>query len=156
MIYEWRNGYPGSRGVDAQVAGEICETIRKRCGGKLMPRDVVEEAANDKSPIHPVFEWDDEKAAEEFRLEQARSMLRSIFVKISEADELINQYVNVRFADDDRCYVGIQQAVQDPEMRKQLLDQALREIVAWRKRHRQLKELSAVFDAVDRQLQDAA
>lgn len=45
-------------------------------GGALSPRDVVDAAKNEASPLHPYFDWDDERAADHWRLEQARRLLR--------------------------------------------------------------------------------
>src|SRR5262245_16182963 len=45
-------------------------------GGALSPRDVVDAAKNDASPLHPYFEWNDSEAADQWRLEQARRLLR--------------------------------------------------------------------------------
>lgn len=39
---------------------------------------VVEDAKNEGSPLHHLFEWDDEKAAGLYRLERAREVIRSI------------------------------------------------------------------------------
>jgi hypothetical protein len=46
--------------------------------GKLTPRLVVEEWADPASPFHHKLEWDDEAAAEGFRLVQASQIIRSV------------------------------------------------------------------------------
>lgn len=46
-------------------------------GGLTAPM-VVESARPKDAPLHGYFEWDDKAAAEEFRLEQARSMIRRV------------------------------------------------------------------------------
>jgi len=54
--------------------------------GILRPADVVEAALNPKSPLHGCFEWDDDKAAKQYRLEQARKLIRE--VRVEYADQL--------------------------------------------------------------------
>ena len=67
------------RGVKAQTAGEELERISKE-HGEITPPLVVDEARPEESPIHEVFEWDDEVAAEQHREQQARQLIRSIQV----------------------------------------------------------------------------
>ena len=59
------------------VADRI-ERIRLRNGGLLTPNDVVTDAEDKSSPLHSFFTWDDEKAAKERRLDQARDLIRSV------------------------------------------------------------------------------
>lgn len=59
-----------------KVKAEL-EIIRKRHGGKLSPKDVVEFARNKKTALHKCFCWDDSKAAEQYRIEQARRIIQA-------------------------------------------------------------------------------
>lgn len=52
--------------------------------GCVRPSVVVNEARPKKSPIHDDFEWDDAKAAEEFRLSQARQYIRITPVRVQQ------------------------------------------------------------------------
>jgi hypothetical protein len=53
---------------------------------------VVGEATPKNAPLHPHFEWDDTKAAQEHRLEQARHMIRNtpVIADTGETQRLIN------------------------------------------------------------------
>lgn len=44
---------------------------------KADPNAMADEAANPKNPLHPLYEWDDAKAAREQRVEHSRALLRS-------------------------------------------------------------------------------
>ena len=50
--------------------------------GSLSAEIVVREARNKKSVLHRIFEWDDTRAAEKYRLYQARLLLNNIKVNI--------------------------------------------------------------------------
>jgi len=50
--------------------------------GKINPELIVESSKNKKSVLHSFFEWDNEKAAEKWRLRQATILLGRIEVKI--------------------------------------------------------------------------
>jgi hypothetical protein len=73
--------------VDVQVAGDELDRIKDANGGHLRPEYVLRDASSPDSPLHPCFEWDDSKAAEKYRREQAASLIRSIRVLVVEHDE---------------------------------------------------------------------
>ena len=60
---------------------EICRENR----GVLRPEDVVEQARSPKSVLHGLFQWDDSEAAREYRLWQARELIRVSVVMLPEA-----------------------------------------------------------------------
>ena len=74
--YVWKNSFAPP--IDAQVAGEELARISDSQGGELTPAAVVEAATPEASPLHPAFTWDDSQAAVEYRLQQARHLIRSI------------------------------------------------------------------------------
>lgn len=88
MRYTFRNG------GDAQAVGETLETLRLE-HGRLTPIAVVEIASDERSPIHKYFTWDDSTAANEYRLWEARSLIRSVTVTVEER-EPVSAFVNVR------------------------------------------------------------
>ena len=73
-------------GVDAQTAGEELARI-KREHRILEPATVVEESRPEEAPLHPVFEWCDPKAAEQWREHQASQLIRRVRVVPMEAVE---------------------------------------------------------------------
>lgn len=60
--------------------------------GVLRPADVVDAARNPNSSMHSQFEWDDGEAAEAYRLQQARSLIRRVKVEVIRPD---NQVVHI-------------------------------------------------------------
>lgn len=61
---------------DHEAAIVALNRLSDELGGAVSPRDVVDAAKNDQSPLHPYFEWADKKAADNWRLDQARRLLR--------------------------------------------------------------------------------
>lgn len=51
--------------------------------GRLAPADVVEAARDPQSPLHSHFEWDDTDAARKYRLDQARTLIRSVKIEVT-------------------------------------------------------------------------
>lgn len=158
MVYQWK---PGTRlSADPQAVGERLEVLQARHGDALTAEQVVEDARDESSPLHPCFEWDDTVAAEEYRKEQARYLLRALIV-VSEPEEegaaegrpapegrAHRAYVVVREEDDDR-YVPTVRAMSDEELRNQVLAQALAELRAVQRKYAELRELARVFEAID-------
>lgn len=79
MIYKFKTGAT-YKGINPQTAGDELERIRRANGGKLETHEVVRWAAEPDSPIHDAFTWDNERAAEAYRLDEARSLIRSVVV----------------------------------------------------------------------------
>ena len=75
---------PGARfakGVSAEVVGKALEEIQEK-DGKVTAEALLKKAKAKKSPLHGLFEWDTDKAAQEFRLYQARNVIREVHVTI--------------------------------------------------------------------------
>jgi hypothetical protein len=147
-VYRWRTQHAAG-GVSAQVVGETLERIKSM--GKLTPKNVVEEARAKESPIHKCFEWNDGRAAERYREHQARMLIGSIEVVVKTRTSPaapVRAFVNVRNKG-VREYTPIAVAMNNKEMREQLLQRALHDLVSWRERYHTLKELAAVVAAAD-------
>ena len=89
------------KGIDADAAGKALEEIRIKNNNQLRPPDVVKEAKKTDHPLHNAFTWDDKKAAQERRLEQARYLIRVIVV-VDETGNTSNvpAFINVRVQSD--------------------------------------------------------
>lgn len=134
------------------VVREI-ERIESRDG--VITADAVLKAATPaSSPLHEYFEWNNTEAAKKYRLWQARMLIRSVAVVYEEdgRGKYNRGFVNLNVTTDgttERGYIGIARAMNDTELRAQLLEQAKQEAVDWRNRYRNLTELASVFDAID-------
>lgn len=71
----------GEGGVAAQEVAQALRAIARRNGGLLLPEKVLEAAeADPDSPLRPHFTWDDTEAAHKRRLDEARTLIRSVKV----------------------------------------------------------------------------
>ena len=78
--------------LKAEVANRLAELNAQNNG--LRPSEVVEEARPKESPLHCEFEWKDHVAAEQYRLNQARQLIRATLIPVQNTPETI---VPVRF-----------------------------------------------------------
>ena len=149
MVYKWKFQPRGN--VNAQVAGECIEGIAKRNKGAITPKKVLTEARPKRSPLHPLFEWDDTVAAERYRETQASNILVQLVVvhKGAKSDELLRVRAFVSVEEKESIhYTPFERAMSKPQLRQQLLLQALAEVKIWREKYKELEEFSRVFEAI--------
>ena len=146
-IYNWKSGFQAKK--KAQEVGEALELIRSS-RGELTKSDVVESASSKSSPIHDLFEWDDQVAAHGYRLNQAGYLLRGIEVKFEETPEAPSVRAFVNFtAIDDHEYHAMETVMSNKPLRETLVAQAYEELNCWRKRYSHISELAKIFKAID-------
>jgi len=126
---------PGSRirKGDAQMLGQTFERLKK--SGPLTAERVLDEATSANSPLHKYFTWDDAAAAHQYRLEQARRLLRSIEVVIEDAKgKQVNMraYYSVKDAEGQRGYQPMAFVFETPDLADQVITQALAQLEAWK------------------------
>lgn len=128
--------------VKAQAAGEELVRIRAKHGA-VTARNTVDESRPEDAPLHEAFEWDDEKAADEFRLQQARTIIRAV-VDVTNPDiEPQAVYVHVRSQDAESehgTYEPITVVVREPDLFAAALGE-LKEKLAGA--HRAIEELQS-------------
>jgi len=131
------------------------EQIRCANGGLLRPEDVVKFASNKRTALHNEFEWDDAKASAEFRLWQARNVIRvtvTVLPSPHSDQEPVRAYVSVV---SDRVqpgggYRAIGEVMTNDRMRAELVSEALADVKRWRRKYERLRELSPIFKAIDK------
>jgi len=153
MKVSWKGNFP-SRGVAAKIAYKELESVRGK-DGNITPEAIIKRAKSARSPIHPIFEWDDGKAAAQYRLRQARNMIGCIEVVRTVGPKVPMRAYEVRNArpaeskKPRRVYDSVEQVLADPAAKADLLAQAIRDAAYFRKRYHALQELSQVIAAFD-------
>lgn len=138
------------KGITPAALHRHITAVEAQHGHKATARELLDSARPRNSPIHHLFEWNDQRAAEEHRLERARYLLRAVVV--SYYIEKTRRTVDVRahvFSPRSRAYMSIREVLNDEDERAALLNKALEELRAWQARYRALSELSSVFEAID-------
>jgi hypothetical protein len=135
------------RGVDADTAGRALARLLKT--GPLTAERVLNAARRESHPLHPVFEWDDGAAAEQYRLEQARHLSRSVRVvtETGETEPLVVHVVHEKCG--GSAYVATVDIANDDELHAAAVAEALRLLNGVAHRFRYLDELSVVWAAVE-------
>lgn len=137
----------------AKTYGRRIDQLIAQLGRAITPEELLEDAQDLGSPMHNFFEWDDDIAAQKYRLQQARYILRCIDVEIiyNGDNKSTRAYVNVSDPQDQErglVYVSVDRALSEPEMRKQLIQQAMIEAMSWKEKYKTLKELGLIFETI--------
>lgn len=128
--YQWRSGMPAPK-VDANVFGAIKDEIENQFG-TVQPGDIVEEAKKPNSPIRELFEWSDKKAADKFRLDQARhylGALQVVRVSVENGPTISSRAMyRVRPQNEKPGYASQDRIVSDKHLRRQVIASARKEL----------------------------
>ena len=119
-------------------------------GGVIQPEAVIEFARDPETALHGAFCWDDGEAAAQYRLWQARQVIRvCVTIREDVKGPPIRAYVSLQEDRGDVGYRLLDDVMSDAEMRDRLLAQALTELNRWKIRYQQLRELAPVFEAAE-------
>lgn len=145
--YKWKTNYFK---VNADVAGAVCERLEATVG--LSATTLLDASRPEDAPLHGEFEWDDGIAAEKFREEQARKIIRNLEIVVEEQSvEPVRAFFTIESKQNgiSRNYESTNVIMRVSEKRSTLLDIALRKLDAFRRKYAQLTELAGVFAAID-------
>lgn len=92
------------------------QMIEKNNGGVLRPSDVVADAKNIDSPLHEMFDWNVQSAAQKHWIDQARRIITSVKVVIQHDHSSISAVYYVRDPSakaNEQGYVAIKSIASD-------------------------------------------
>lgn len=116
--------------------------------GKLTPRIVVAEAADESSPLHSRLEWDDKVAGHAWRLHQAHELIRSVRVAYLEADGRrsdVRAFHAVPSTDGGFEYRSAEDIARDEVLTQVLLREMERDIAQLKSRWGHFKEFATLL-----------
>lgn len=134
-VYEWREH--SRLAGDPQRVGEALADLDEKHGG-LTPSVVVQKATSKRSPLHGYFEWNDGIAAQRYREDQARLLIRSVRVVSEDAESSKRPaYVHVGYGNESN-YQRPELVVQDEDRWAAVIRETLTDL---RGTERRLEEL---------------
>jgi hypothetical protein len=156
--YLWRSGSRHTK-ADAEQTGRYITAFERKLQRKLQAEDLLDQAENDNNcPVRDEFEWDDQTAAHQHRLETARSILRSLkrvyIVKDGKGKPVeereIRVWVHVRpTEEDDGGYVRSDAVLKDRDVMLRVLQEALRELRSFQRKWAELHFFSEILQPID-------
>ena len=166
MVFKNKYSYkPGfNYKCSPQVVGETLDRMAE--SAEVTAQSFLDISRPEDSPTHGIFEWDDAIAAEKYRLGIAGCVIRSIDVTRVQVEDETSEVSIVEAKEESQTYkrayvnvnksagfqpakfVPIDQAMSNADMRKQVLQNALDELTAYKRKYFMLSELAKVFDAI--------
>ena len=149
MVYKWKT--TGLYKVDPNIAGAEIERCRND-GDVILPSAVVERAADVENPLHDCFEWDNGKAANKWREQQARVLIANVLTVVEAKSEeakptVVRAFVNISDGG-ERGYKEVNKVLLNDADRQYMLDRALGELRSFEVKYQTLSELNTVFAAI--------
>lgn len=153
--------------ADAEALGRVMERLDEQ--GMATPEALLEEARRARSPIHHLFEWDDETAAAEYRLAQARRYYRIIVKRVEFSDghaESFDAFTLVHLDPADLAseeqsgtarnsrYVRLNRIVQRPDLQEQVIQGAREALASYKRRYDRYRKMFPRYAAVFGRIHD--
>jgi len=136
----------------AQEIGEAIEDLQDKIGAEVKPSHLLDAARSKSHRLHSYFEWNNSVAAEKYRNEQAKDMIRSVVIIIETpiGPTETRAFVSVKSeTEDGRRFVTVAQAMSNENYRNQAIEEALKKARFWRSQYKKYTELAPIFEAID-------
>lgn len=140
----WKPGFEGLHKANAQLVAEEIASI----GDSATPAQIVDKARDPGSELHKCFEWDDSKAAESYRIQQARQVVCHLVIR-----ETVREHKPpIRFffkPESGTGYHPTQVIARNQDSYQALLKSAMHDLEALRVKYLSLVELETIFEEID-------
>lgn len=136
--------FKNSNDADPQVIGEALDEVRSQNKGVLTPESVWQVAQDKKSALHRHFEWDVQKAAESHWRQTARLIISAVRIVNRDTESgSAPAFVSIAAAN-GRAYYSVSDVRRSADMTRILLESAERDLDAFERRYRELKDICAI------------
>jgi hypothetical protein len=138
---------------------KLLTKLARQNGGVLKVEDVLSEARDESSPLHKHFEWDDSEAAEQYRRQQARSLIQKCKITLIDTQPIeIRAFVSLPTdRDNGGGYRLTSEVMNDERMKAELLRDIKLTIARWtQKLHLLDQDLAEAILDLDSRVNDFA
>jgi len=147
LVATWKAGLGSLFKADPQkVANEIAQI-----GDAATPAQILDKARDGGTELHKCFEWDDTKAAEKWRIQQARQIVCSLVIK--ETDESDRRKPEIRVFHKTDYGSGYKPATfvfQNKDEYQKALARAFAELSAFERKYKAFTELDELIEVIEK------
>lgn len=125
---------------------QICDDLQS-----ATPQAILEKAKDSNTELHKCFTWDDTKAAEKWRLQEARILVCNIKI-VDEKSEKEPVQTSIRFfykTDNDSGYKPTQLILRREDEYKKLLERCSNELRAIKNKFQNLSEFDQIWELIN-------
>lgn len=117
--------------------------------GSLTPDAIVDEASDPNHPLHSRFEWDNEAAAHQHRLEQARGLIRLVRVTYRNASgeqRSVRSWHSFQAPNGGYSYESLEKVTESPLLTRIKLADMKRDWLAFKRRY---EDFEGFFEMIE-------
>ena len=137
----------------AEIAGPVCMALKESERG-LSPETLLEASRPEEAPLHNEFEWNDTVAADNYRKEQARSIIRHLIIVRTDIETPVSDRAFVYVGEKKTGYVPISEAMSNETWRKNLMSAARKDMQFFIAKYRRLEELAEIIEKMSQILSE--
>lgn len=144
--YSWAENFGGFR-MDANIVGGVCEQIEDKNGSVTKER-FLDASRPEDSPTHSMFEWDDAKAAEAYRLDTAKHIigcLRVVYINPKDEEVPVKAFVNTSPLTEKAQYESVEVVLTEEDKRSTYLKRIKQELDSFIRRNANIEELADIL-----------
>jgi len=145
LVATWKSGFASLYKANPQkVADEIAQI-----GDTATPAQILDKARDGGTELHKCFEWDDTRAAERWRIQQARHIVCSLVIKETDDDATNKPEIRVFYKTDNSSgYKPTTLILQDKDEYQKLLEKAKAEALSYKRRFEHLAEVDEIIESI--------
>ncbi len=139
--------YKKTKKFNSEVISEIV-AIEKEDG--LTAENLLERARDKSNPLHDFFEWNNSKAGEKWRLQQARFIINEVKIYVEDKEMFGFENVSVKTEDGTtkRVYKPMVEIISNESYRKQIIMRALQQQKYWAEQNKMYSEFKPIVSAI--------
>jgi hypothetical protein len=147
-MFSWKNGF-GMFHANAQLVGEEILSI----GESATAQQVLDKGRDYNTELHKCFEWNNDIAAEKYRLDQARSVLRNlVFTRSDDQVKEDKPEIRVFHVTEQQAkgceYKPLPTIIKNDNEYQKLLQRAYAELHAFKIKYQHLQELDYILSLI--------
>lgn len=137
--------------IQISVVEVELEKIRLKNSGVITPEAVVSAAKKPTNPLHDYFQWNDSAAAKDWRIEQARRLIRSVQVITTTSTRTFNvpKYVRDPRQGQEQGYAALVEIRDEADVAAEALGYECVRAAALLTRARDIAEVLGLSEQVD-------
>lgn len=139
----WKEGYHGKG--NPQLCAEEIMSI----GDDVSAEQIVEFARNPESELHKSFTWDNDIAAEKWRVHEARQVLCNLVIKKTDGKKQEREEIRLFHNIESGHYKLISVIIQNEDEYQSLLRQCREALQTLKRKYSSLSEYQDIWDLIN-------
>ena len=125
-----------------------CKQEIESIGDDVKPWQIVDYAKNPEAELHKCFTWDNDVAAEKWRLYEARQVVCNLVIVETNSDDEDIQIRAFHKVNNDEGYKSFRIILKNKDEYEKLLERCLSDLRALKNKYQNLSEYQEIWDLI--------